>query len=37
LLTSLAFFFIADIDSPRRGVITVVPRNLLSLSESLKR
>lgn len=37
LLISLAFFFIADIDSPRRGVIRVVPRNLISLSESLKR
>ena len=35
LLVSLAFFFIADIDSPRRGVIRVVPQNLISLSHSL--
>jgi len=32
---SLAFFLIADIDSPRRGAIRVVPQNLLSLSQSL--
>ena len=35
LLLSLAFFLIADIDSPRRGVIRVRPQNLLSLSDSL--
>ncbi len=35
LLVAIAFFFIADIDSPRRGVIHVVPQNLISLSESL--
>jgi hypothetical protein len=35
LVVSIAFFLIADIDSPRRGVIRVVPQNLLSLSQSL--
>ena len=35
LVVSLAFFLIADIDSPRRGIIRVAPQNLLSLSESL--
>lgn len=35
LLLSIAFFFIADIDSPRRGVIHVAPQNLISLSHSL--
>jgi hypothetical protein len=34
-LVSIAFFLIADIDSPRRGVIRVHPQNLISLSESL--
>lgn len=32
---SLAFFLIADIDSPRGGTIRVAPQNLISLSESL--
>jgi hypothetical protein len=31
-----AFFVIADIDSPRRGVIRVLPQNLISLSQSLR-
>lgn len=35
LFISIAFFLIADIDSPRRGVIRVAPRNLISLSHSL--
>ncbi len=35
LVLSIAFFLIADIDAPRRGVIKVAPQNLLSLSESL--
>jgi hypothetical protein len=35
-LVSIAFFLIADIDSPRRGVIRVVPHNLISLSQSLQ-
>lgn len=34
-LLAIAFFLIADIDSPRRGVIRVRPQNLISLSESL--
>ena len=36
LVVSIAFFLIADIDSPRRGVILVNPQNLLSLVESLR-
>jgi hypothetical protein len=35
LLVSISFFLIADIDSPRWGVIRVRPENLLSLSHSL--
>jgi hypothetical protein len=35
LITSIAFFLIADIDSPRGGVIRVLPRNLTSLAQSL--
>jgi hypothetical protein len=34
-IISIAFFLIADIDSPRRGVIRVRPQNLVSLSQSL--
>jgi hypothetical protein len=37
LVLSIAFFLIADIDSPRRGIIRVVPQNLMSLAESLPR
>jgi hypothetical protein len=33
---SLSFFLIADIDSPRGGVIRVLPQNLVSLSQSLQ-
>ena len=33
---SIAFFLIADIDSPRGGAIRVKPRNLVSLSHSLQ-
>jgi hypothetical protein len=36
LLVSIAFFLIADIDSPRLGVIRVSAQNLLSLSEQLR-
>lgn len=36
VIVSIAFFLIADIDSPRRGMIQVVPQNLLSLSRSLR-
>lgn len=35
LVLSIAFLQIADIDSPRQGVIRVRPQNLLSLAESL--
>ena len=35
IAVSIAVFLIADIDSPRRGTIHVVPQNLLSLSQSL--
>jgi hypothetical protein len=34
-ILSIAFFLIADIDSPRKGVIRVSPQNLLSLASSL--
>jgi len=35
LVLSIAFLLIADIDSPRGGLIHVAPQNLLNLSESL--
>ena len=35
LVVSVAFFLIADIDSPRRGVIRVQPQNIISLQGSL--
>jgi hypothetical protein len=35
LALSIAFFLIADIDSPHGGIIRVLPQNLISLSESL--
>jgi hypothetical protein len=34
LVVSIAFFLIADIDSPRGGVIRVRPQNLVSLAGS---
>ena len=36
-LVSLSLLFIADIDSPRRGLIRVPPVNLISLSQSLRK
>jgi hypothetical protein len=36
LAVSTSFLLIADIDSPRRGLIRVVPQNLVSLSQSLR-
>ena len=36
LITSIAFFLIADIDSPNVGFIHVTPQNLESLVESLR-
>lgn len=35
LVIAIVFFFIADLDSPRHGLIHVQPQNLLSLSEML--
>jgi len=35
VVLSIAFFLIADIDGPRRGVIRVHPQNLISLAQSL--
>jgi hypothetical protein len=35
MIVAIAFLLIADMDSPRRGVIRVSPMNLLSLSQSL--
>jgi hypothetical protein len=35
LILSIAFLLIADIDSPRGGLIHVNPKNLVSLAESL--
>jgi hypothetical protein len=37
LVVSIALFLIADIDSPRRGMIHVTPQNLISLSNSLSK
>jgi hypothetical protein len=36
LVVSVSFFLIADIDSPRAGLIHVYPQNLASLVESLR-
>ena len=36
LVVSISFLLIADIDSPRSGIIRVNPRNLTSLVESLR-
>jgi hypothetical protein len=35
LIVAVSFFLIADLDSPRGGVIQVVPQNLASLARSL--
>jgi hypothetical protein len=37
LLVSVAFLLISDIDSPRRGLISVTPQNLISLRQSLRK
>ena len=34
LVTSVSFFLIADIDSPRGGIILIEPKNLITLKES---
>jgi hypothetical protein len=36
LVVSISFFLIADIDSPRGGVIHVLPQNMKSLAQSLR-
>ena len=36
LAVSISFFLIADIDSPRTGVIRIQPQNLYALADSLK-
>jgi len=36
VIVSLAFLLIADIDSPRGGIIRVLPPNLIALSQSVK-
>ena len=36
LIVSIAFMLIADIDTPRHGLIEVKPQNLLGLAESLR-
>jgi hypothetical protein len=36
-IVAISFFLIADMDSPRGGVIRVAPQNLISLSNSLHR
>jgi len=36
IVVSISFFLIADIDSPRHGVILVQPQNLVSLAQSLQ-
>ena len=35
-MVSISFFLIADIDSPRRGIILVSPQNLTSLADALR-
>jgi hypothetical protein len=35
LIVSISFLLIADIDSPRGGIIRIRPKNLISLSQSL--
>jgi hypothetical protein len=34
-MIAIAFFLIADIDSPRGGVIRIDPRNLIDLKQSI--
>jgi hypothetical protein len=36
VISSIAFFLIADIDSPSGGVIRVIPHNLMAVSQSMK-
>ena len=36
VIVSIAFFLIADIDSPRTGIIRVLPQNLIAQQQSMK-
>ena len=36
VIVSVSFLLIADIDSPRGGVIRVLPQNLISASQSIR-
>jgi hypothetical protein len=36
-VTSISFFLIADIDSPRGGVIRIEPKNLITLKDALNK
>jgi hypothetical protein len=36
LIVSVSFYLIADIDSPRRGIIRVIPQNLISLQAGMR-
>jgi hypothetical protein len=36
IVSSIAFFLIADIDSPSGGIIRITPHNLIALSQSIK-
>ncbi len=36
VIISIAFLLIADIDSPRGGIIRILPHNLIALSQSVK-
>jgi hypothetical protein len=36
IIVSISFLLIADIDSPRGGIIRIAPRNLISLADSLR-
>jgi len=35
LAVAISFYLIADIDSPRRGTVSILPQNLMSLSQTL--
>jgi hypothetical protein len=36
LIASISFYLISDIDSPRRGIIRVIPQNLILQSQAMK-
>jgi hypothetical protein len=35
-MVSFSFALIADIDSPRGGIVRVMPQNLIALSQSIR-